>query len=192
MKASTPAVRLRPWEENDLPLLERLMGDPAVMAYLGGAETKAQTRARHDRYLKRRQTGSGCMFAILIDTGGTPDTPDTAVGFIGCWDKDWHGQTVWEMVWSVLPEFQGRGIGTRAIAAVVKYACAERRHQFMHALTVVNNGPSNAICRKSGFRLQGEYEMEYPPGHFMRWNDWSLDLLSVVTCMPVAADHSVS
>ena len=27
-----------------------------------------------------------------------------------------------------------------------------------------------------GFTLQGEYDFEYPPGHWMRCNDWELNL----------------
>jgi hypothetical protein len=32
-------VRLEPWGEGDLPLLEKLMGDPAMTEHLGGPET---------------------------------------------------------------------------------------------------------------------------------------------------------
>jgi RimJ/RimL family protein N-acetyltransferase len=40
----------------------------------------------------------------------------------------------------------------------------------------VENLASNAICRKLGFTLVEEAEFEYPPGNFMRCNDWRLDL----------------
>ena len=33
------AVELRPWSEEDLPLLERLLGDPAMTEYLGDKVT---------------------------------------------------------------------------------------------------------------------------------------------------------
>jgi RimJ/RimL family protein N-acetyltransferase len=49
----------------------------------------------------------------------------------------------------------------------------------MHAFPSVDNLPSNAICRKIGFTLQEEVEFEYPPGNFMRCNDWRLDLFVV-------------
>ena len=48
----------------------------------------------------------------------------------------------------------------------------------MHAFPSVDNGPSNAICRKAGFALQDEVDVEYPPGHPMRCNDWRLDLFA--------------
>ena len=52
----------------------------------------------------------------------------------------------------------------------------ERKHRYLHAFPSVENAPSNAICRKLGFTLLGEHEVEFPPGHWMRANDWRLDL----------------
>jgi RimJ/RimL family protein N-acetyltransferase len=40
----------------------------------------------------------------------------------------------------------------------------------------VDNAASNALCRKLGFVLVGETDVEYPPGHMMRCNDWRIDL----------------
>jgi len=47
-------------------------------------------------------------------------------------------------------------------------------HRSIHAYPGVDNGPSNAICRKAGFTLAGAHDFEYPPGHPMRCNDWFL------------------
>jgi RimJ/RimL family protein N-acetyltransferase len=110
------------------------------------------------------------MFVIVVGPGRA------AAGSIGYWKKVWRGQPVWETGWAVLPEFQGRGVATRAIAAVVAAAHAEAKYRFMHAFPSVDNGPSNAVCRKAGFTLQEAVEFEYPPGHFMRCNDWRVDL----------------
>jgi RimJ/RimL family protein N-acetyltransferase len=63
----------------------------------------------------------------------------------------------------------------------VERARAAGKHRFIHAFPSVENGASNAICRKVGFILQGEVDFEFPPGHFMRCNDWRLDLLEVVS-----------
>jgi len=46
----------------------------------------------------------------------------------------------------------------------------------MHAFPAVGNGPSNAICRKLDFELRGECDFEYPPGRWMRCNDWRFAL----------------
>jgi hypothetical protein len=41
-----------------------------------------------------------------------------------------------------------------------------------------DNAPSNGICRKLGFSLVDELDVEYAPGNFMRRNDRRLDLLA--------------
>lgn len=65
-----------------------------------------------------------------------------------------------------------------ATAQLIDVARAERQRRFVHASPSVHNAPSNEICRKLGFTMLGECEFEYPPGHFMRCNDWRLDLFA--------------
>ncbi len=165
-------VDIRLWSEGDLPLLGRLMGDLAMTEHLGGPETPEKIRERHTRYCQTGGSGSGRMFVIVAG----PRT--VAAGSIGYWPRTWQGQLVWETGWNVLPEFQGQGVATRAVAAVLEPTRAEGTHRFMHAFPSVDNGASNAICRKAGFTLLGEVEFEYPPGHFMRCHDWRLDLFA--------------
>jgi RimJ/RimL family protein N-acetyltransferase len=80
------------------------------------------------------------------------------------------------MGWLILPAYQGRGIATKAAAAVIEQARLEHRHQFMHAFPSVSNPASNAICRKVGFSLIEVCQVEYPPGNFMMVNDWCFEL----------------
>ncbi|WP_425148000.1 GNAT family N-acetyltransferase [Deinococcus sp.] len=60
------AVHLRPWSEDDLSLLTRLLGDPEMMTHLGGPETPEQIAARHGRYLAMRGQGRGEMLVIAL------------------------------------------------------------------------------------------------------------------------------
>lgn len=150
------------------------MGDPAMTVHLGGPETPEKIRERHERYCQIDDPGRGRMFAIVIGPERIP------AGSIGYWEREWQGQRIWETGWSVLPEFQGRGVAASATALVVERVRAERKHRFMHAFPSVDNGPSSAICRKLDFTLQGEHDFEYPPGsgNIMRCNDWRLDLFA--------------
>jgi len=159
-------VRLEPWGENDLPLLEHLLGDPAMTEHLGGPESHEKIVERQARYVKAE---SG-LFKIV------DEETSEGVGWVGYWDKTWREQEVYEVGWAVLPAFQGRGIAGRATAQAIDLARSERKHRFLHAFPSVDNAPSNAICRKLGFTLLGEYEFEYPKGSFMQCNDWRLDL----------------
>lgn len=168
-------VGLQPWSDGDLPLLERLRGDPEMNIHLGGPESPEKIRERHERYRQSGISGKNPMFVIVVG----PE--NISAGSIGYWGREWQGEKIWETGWSVLPEFQGRGIATKATAAVVERARAEGKHRFIHAFPSVDNGASNAICRKVGFTLQGEVDFEFPPGHFMRCNDWRLELFTNVS-----------
>ena len=49
--AQVSEMALHPWSEDDLPLLEKLLGDPAMTMHLGGPESPEQIAQRHQRYL---------------------------------------------------------------------------------------------------------------------------------------------
>jgi RimJ/RimL family protein N-acetyltransferase len=163
-------VLLQPWSEEDLPLLEKLLGDPAMMTHLGGPESPEQILRRHQRYLRLHESDTDYMFKVVWAPGRD------GVGSVGYWRKTWRDQAVYEMGWLVLPEYQGHGIATQAAAAVIEHARQNPKYQFMHAFPSVENPASNAICRKLGFTLVEECQVEYPPGHSMTINDWRLGL----------------
>jgi RimJ/RimL family protein N-acetyltransferase len=164
-------VRLEPWGAEDLPLLRRLLGDPAMTVHLGGPESESKLVERQARYANAAETGREQMFKIVDERG-------EATGSVGYWEKEWRGDTVYETGWSVLPEHQGRGLASAATRLVVEEARAQRRHRYLHAFPSVDNDPSNAICRKLGFELLGALDFEYPPGNQLHCNDWRLDLFA--------------
>jgi RimJ/RimL family protein N-acetyltransferase len=166
-------IRIEPWSTGDLELLRRINA-PEMKQHLGGPETEAQVVARHERYVRFTGSGQGCMFRVVL----LPD--EEPVGSIGYWEREWRGETVYEMGWSILPAYQGRGLATAAVAAAVAEARARRKHRYVHAYPSVDNPASNGVCRRAGFELLGEHDFEYPPGHSMRCNDWRLDLTAAI------------
>jgi len=175
-------VRLEPWGTDDLDLLRR-NNAADMMEFLGGPETEEKVLIRHHRYLDGQRTGANRMFRIVL-----PEAPQ-GVGVIGYWPITWQDEPVYESGWSVETTYQGRGIATAALRAVLADAAA-RPHELresqgspdpaagmsfrpaIHAFPKVVNTPSNAICRKAGFELAGECDFEYPPGNPIRCNDW--------------------
>ena len=162
-------VALRAWTDADLPLLRGLLGDPAMMTYLGGPESEEKLLVRHQRYLDIANT-TGRVFVITFG----PER--VAAGWVGYWETTWHGEPAWETGWSVLPEFQGRGLATRGAALALEAAAAERLHPFVYAFPAVDNGPSNAVCAKLGFERLGSESLEYPPGTRMDCAIWRRSL----------------
>ena len=143
-----------------------------MMEHLGGPETPEKIAERHERYL----ADPGCL--KIVDGG-------EALGWVGYWDREWRGATVYEIGWAVLPEAQGRGVATAATRLAVDAARATGRHRHIHAFPSVENPASNAICAKAGFTLLAEaLEFEYPPGSVMRCNDWGLDLAAGASAPP--------
>ena len=161
-------MTLAPWGSGDLPLLERLMGDPRMTEHLGGPESPEKLRERQTRYEHLKD--GDCIYKIVEVASGS------AVGSVGYWTTEWRDEQVYEAGWSVLPEFQGRGIAAAATARAIELATASDRHRFLHAFPNVENVPSNAICRKLGFELLEASEFEFPKGHFMLCNNWRLAL----------------
>jgi RimJ/RimL family protein N-acetyltransferase len=144
--------------------------------HLGGPESEEKLVERQAKYERGGDTGTGTgtgrMFKIVDEETGE------AVGSVGYWERAVGDETVWETGWAVLPEFQGRGIAGEATPLAIDAARAERKHRWVHAYPSVDNGASNAICRKVGFELLGAQDFEYPPGNTMRCNDWRLDLFA--------------
>ncbi len=169
-----PIVELEPYSESDRTLLERA-NSPEMTEHLGGPESEDQVTQRHRRYLESPKTGKARMFRIVWRSQAEP------VGIVGYWEKTWRGELVWEAGWSVLPEYQGRGVAAAATRVLIANARREKKYLRLYAFPSVDNPPSNAICRRLGFDLIGECDFEYPAGHVMRCNEWRLDLVEEST-----------
>ncbi|MFJ8104976.1 GNAT family N-acetyltransferase [Streptomyces sp. NPDC096132] len=162
-------VRLVPWAEGDFWLLRR-NNSPEMTEHLGGPETEEKLADRHRRYV---ELSSGRMYRVVLADGGE------TVGSIGYWECEWRGGKVWETGWGTLPEFQGRGLAAqaaRAVVAVVRQEAGHGGHPALHAFPKADNAASNGVCRKAGFTLLGEVDLEYPKGNPIISNDWYVDL----------------
>jgi RimJ/RimL family protein N-acetyltransferase len=167
-------VRIEAWGPRDFPLLEQLLGDPAMTEHIGGPETNEQLMERQARYEVLTDPAEGGTFKIV------DEVTDEGVGWIGYWERTWRDGEIYETGWFVLPAFQGRGVASAGTLLAIDAARAQRRHRFIHAFPSVDNPASNAICRKLGFELIGATDLEYPAGNWLRCNDWRLDLFAEV------------
>lgn len=177
MTDQPPQLRLEPWSDADLPILER-SNAPEMTEFLGGPETPEQVAKRHRRY--QELDGGGMFRVVLAATGET-------VGSIGYWTLTWEGEQAYETGWSVFPEFQGRGIAAAAAVAVIAHAAEHGEHAYLHAFPKVEHAASNAVCRRAGFELRGECALEYPKGNPITSNDWRVDLAALRAGRPSIA-----
>jgi RimJ/RimL family protein N-acetyltransferase len=143
-----------------------MLGDPQMMAHLGGPESPDRLASRQRRY---EAAGSG-QYRIV-------DAEARSVGYVGYWERKWQTEDAWEVGWAVLTDFQGRGYATTAMRLLLDVISNDDIRP-VHAFPSLDNAASNAVCRKLGFVNLGAFDFEYPPGNSIRCNDWRLDLLS--------------
>ncbi|GAA3955047.1 hypothetical protein GCM10023085_41900 [Actinomadura viridis] len=148
----------------------RDLNTPEAKRHLGGPEPDEKVLDRHRRYLTSEGFGTGRMYRILLDG------VDRSVGTVGFYERVWQGAEVYEIGWGVLPAYQGRGIAVAATRLAVEAAREAGARRYLHAFPSVDNAASNAVARKAGFERVGECDVEFPPGQWMRSNDWRLDL----------------
>lgn len=167
----TAGVRIPPYSEADFWVLERTLGDQTQTTHLGGPDSKERLENRHRKFVAlSADPHAGCIFVIMIGMQN-----DTA-GTVGYWERDFDGEKVWETGWTVLPEFQRRGIATAATGLLIEQLTKLRGYRYLYAYPSVDNHPSNAICRKLGFSLLESSNFEYYPGNILHCNIWRLDL----------------
>ena len=139
-----------------------------MTAHIGGPEDPQAIAERHAGYA----APDSRQFKILYQPTLEP------VGWVGYWELAWRDEMVFEIGWSVLEAFQGKGIAAHAASAAIDLARIEHVLPEMHAFPSIHNEPSNAMCRRLGFMLVGECPFEYPVGRSMQANDWRFDLFS--------------
>jgi RimJ/RimL family protein N-acetyltransferase len=157
-------VELRPATAEDEWLTVALETDPLVMAHLGGPWSEDDARAAHARRVAAIP-GGNWWFVVAPGPGQPP------IGTIGVWPSECAGEACSETGWMILPEHQGRGYASAALAALLDRARQNPRWGDIHAFPGATNPASNALCRKFGFEQLGEVTVDYG-GRLLRCNRW--------------------
>ena len=163
-------MRLREVELGDLDAYVRMRCDPVMMAELGGPLPREGIEAKVRRDMA--DTASGRTWVLMI----LPDEAEvgTVAGTVALWSHPEGTETISEVGWMVLPEFQGRGLATAAVRVLLERARTENRWGIVHAFPGVTNRPSNGICRRLGFTLLGEQDVVFAD-RTLRANHWQID-----------------
>lgn len=162
-------MKLSPYTDADAWVTDRLETDPTVMAELGGVVEKDALPEIHARRLATVEAGDW-WFVIESDEA-------QPIGVIGIWPHEVEGRMEHEAGWMVVPEVQGQGVATRALGLVLERARDEARVRVIHAYPGAANAPSNALCARAGFALDGQLEVTYKGAPF-KTNHWKLDVES--------------
>lgn len=141
-------LRLRPVAEGDLIILERLTMDPEVsgeFSWYGWFDPLTWQRKWAENRLISEDGG------VLMVVAG----PGTA-GLVS-WRRKKATPPSWylEMGISLLPDFRGKGYGTRAHQALVRYLFAHTTVHRIEAATEAANFAEQRALEKAGFTRDG-------------------------------------
>jgi len=160
-------VELRNLDPGDLWLYEAIHRDPRMMEHLGGPLPQEGLAEKLERDAAATEADEVWVLVIVPD--------EEAAGTVSIWEHEVGGELLNEIGWMVLPDFQGRGIGSTAVRMALDRARASGRWDVVHAFPPVTNAASNAMCRTLGFTLVGERTNRFRDRE-LRVNHWRLDL----------------
>ncbi|GAA1264933.1 hypothetical protein GCM10009665_62810 [Kitasatospora nipponensis] len=170
----------------DLDAYLRMRCDPVMMAELGGPLPREGIAEKVERDVRTAASDAGWIKMIVLDrsepaaagaaeSGAGTGAATVVAGSVVLWAHEEDGEPISEIGWMVLPEFQGRGVGRRAVAALLELARADGRWGRVHAFPGTSNAPSNGICRSLGFTLRESRSVLFAD-RLLETNHWTLDL----------------
>ena len=162
------AVTFRPYGESDRELTLALEADPVVKQDLGGPVGPAEAELIHDDRLARMAGGE--LFYTVADG-------PAKVGIAAVFRTPWAGGVIHEAGVMLLPGRVGQGVGREALRLLGERARDELGLVELHGFPAVTNAACNAICRRLGWAVREEVDLDYA-GRPLRCNHWVLDLRS--------------
>lgn len=170
MAGQEQQVRLRDVELGDVRVYVRMRCDPVMMAELGGPLPREGIEEKVARDVRAAAAGDSWIKMIVPEAA-----PEAVAGSVVLWSHDEDGgEPVSEIGWMVLPEFQGRGLGKRAVRMLLRLARDDGRWGLVHAFPATTNAPSNGICRSLGFRFADERDVTFAD-RVLRSNHWVIN-----------------
>ena len=128
--------------------------DPAVRRYFPGTQTRAESDASVDRFI-RHQTEHGFTF-FAAELRATSEF----VGFVGLVVPKPavpFPRGYLEAGWRLAKAHWGKGLATEAARACVSYALNELTAPGIGAITTVTNEPSIRVMEKVGMKYQTKF-----------------------------------
>ncbi|WP_424887111.1 GNAT family N-acetyltransferase [Streptomyces sp. XH2] len=163
-------MRLRNVSPDDVEAYVRMRCDPNMMADLGGPLPFEGMADKVRRDAQKAAADSAWFKMIIPDVS----SPHMVAGTVTIWSHETDDEPISEIGWMVLPEFQGQGLGKRAVRALLEQARDQDRWGLVNAFPATSNAASNAICRSVGFQFLHEVDMTFA-GRVLKTNHWAMD-----------------
>jgi RimJ/RimL family protein N-acetyltransferase len=146
----TERLKLRELEPGDAAALALVLSDAAAMRFYPAPLDRPKVDAWIARNRARYQTDGSGLWAVEWRASGR------LVGDCGLVRQSLEGVTdsVLEVGYHVLPDWQGRGIATEAAAACLKHAHERLGAARLYAFVRPENLPSRRVAEKLGMHVE--------------------------------------
>ena len=138
----TERLRLRPWQGSDLDALAPFMGDREATRYIAGPLSREDTWRRIAMFIGHWTLRGFGNWVIEEKASGA------LAGYGGLWMPE--GWPEPELMWGLLPAFQGRGYATEAAACARTHAVRELRLPALVSYIAPENIPSRGVAERLG------------------------------------------
>jgi ribosomal-protein-alanine N-acetyltransferase len=152
----TERLRLRPFTDADRDTVARWNADPVLTRHLAGVQTREQSDAAVDRWLRHwDEHGFGLLAVEWRATG-------ELIGRSGPqYHRAWPDDP--EVGWALDPAWWGRGIATEAGRASVEWVFGPLGFARAVSITTEANVASRGVMKRLGFELLTVVPSEWGP-----------------------------
>ena len=148
----TDRLRFRLFHEADFPIYEQWCARMEIMRYLGGKTFDRIHAFRHFAYLRGHWEFLGYGYYAVEEKA-----TGTLIGRVGYTNQPgWPG---FELGWTIIPEYQGKGYATEAARYLLSYAFDALGQHRVISLIHPDNAPSRRVAEKLGQHVEGETEI---------------------------------
>ena len=157
----TERLRLRYWEERDLPYLIELNQDKDVMEYFLHPLTASES---HTFYQRMQQHLLEHQFSLsVVEHIATGEW----MGYAGCMQANFEAAFTpcVEIGWKFHKKWWGNGYATEAAKAWLHYAFAELSIPRIYSFTSIHNIRSEAVMKRIGMQKTGEFNHPKVPAN---------------------------
>jgi [ribosomal protein S5]-alanine N-acetyltransferase len=147
---ATKRLRLRRFEARDLPGLHACFGNEHGMRYWNSpaCKTEAET-ARWLKYLAKTTSPYDYLAWAVTEKPG-----DRCIGMVNYHHREARNARL-EIGYILAPAYQGRGLMTEAVGAIVAYCFDKLAAHRIEALIHPDNAASIRLVERLGFRCEG-------------------------------------
>lgn len=146
----TPRLVLRPFGEEDVDLLAKLMANADFMTFSLGLFSRDETTVFLEKIIGWQRRGLPSQFAVIHRAD------NRLIGYCGFFHQQVDGREEIEIGYRLDPDYWRRGLASEAARGVRDHAFRDLKLQRVISLIHPDNAPSRRVAEKMGMALEKE------------------------------------